>query len=343
MNDATNTNMKVSLSTVTPVYAGAEYLESLVSELNDLRERWIESSAPIHLIESIFVDDGSIDNSSVVLEKLQDKFPWVTVISLSRNYGQHAATVAGICHTSSDWVVTLDEDLQHDPKFIEILIKQQTLDVTDVVYAKPKVAVHGSSWRDKSSQFVKYLMANLTSTPQIRLFNSFRLIRGSIARAAASSSSANTYFDIAISWFTKSCNSVEIELHDQRFIEENKSGYGFMKLVSHARKMIVSSEIDVASKGLVVGLGAVFLAVLIGVVSIIQKIFFPEVIETTGWASLISVVTFFSGIIIALLCIALEYTNIIVLNSLGRPTFFTIDRKQDDLLRKWCREMKSKP
>ena len=55
--------MHVTLSTVTPVYSGASYLLDLVSELEQLRNKWERENAPIKLVESIFVDDGSIDDS----------------------------------------------------------------------------------------------------------------------------------------------------------------------------------------------------------------------------------------------------------------------------------------
>ena len=325
----------ITVSTVTPVYAGEDYLVDLVNKLSQLRALWVDQGAPTRLVESIFVDDGSVDGSFQVLTKLAQEYDWLNVISLSRNYGQHSATVAGICHSSTDWVVTLDEDLQHEPDLINELFKHQVEKKLDVVYARPKHAVHGNSWRDKSSRIVKKILAKLTSTPQIRLFNSFRLIRGSIARAAASSSSSSTYFDISISWFTKSCDAIEIDLHDNRFVDQNKSGYGFFKLVKHARRLLVSADLDIASTGLVIGFGSVLFAILIGVFSVAQKLFFPASIDSVGWTSLITVVTFFSGVMIALLCLALEYLHILVLNTLGRPTFFTIDRSADHLLKTW--------
>lgn len=326
---------QITVSTVTPVYAGQDYLAELVTELEKLRAHWADTDAPLALVESIFVDDGSIDASASILAELAAKHDWVKVISLSRNYGQHSATVAGICHTSSDWVVTLDEDMQHRPSLIPNLFETQVEESADVVYARPVNAVHGESWRDKCSRLVKVVLAKLTSTPQIQLFNSFRLIRGSIARAAASSSSSNTYFDIAVSWFTKSCAAIEVELFDDRFIEKRESGYGLIKLIRHARKLVLSSELDIASSGMILGFLTVSAATLIALVSLVTKLLFPASVAMTGWTSLIVVVTFFSGVIIALLCIALEYLNIIVLNNLGRPAFFTVDRSQDILLKQW--------
>jgi len=332
MKENSNT---VSFCTVTPVYAGEDYLVELVSRLNKLKDKWERSGAPLKLVESIFVDDGSIDGSAAELASLSDKYPWIRVVTLSRNFGQHAATNAGVCHSSADWVVTLDEDLQHDPDTIETLLISQVENAADVIYAQPKSDIHGGSWRDKSSKLVKKVLAKLTSTPQITLFNSFRLIRGDVARAAASSSSRNTYFDIALSWFTKSVHSVEVDMRDDRFVSENQSGYGLVKLVNHARRLIVSSDLDVASFGMLIGFGSVVLAGPLAVVLVLLKIFTPGVIGLEGWTSLIFIVIFFSGILIALLCLVLEYLSVIVLNSLGKPVFFSIDRSGDKVLKDW--------
>lgn len=333
--------VKTSVCTVTPVYKGAEYLEKLIAELATLKNTWAQSGAPLVLVESIFVLDGAIDDSHAILLQMQKEHCWVKVICLSRNYGQHAATVAGICHTSSDWVVTLDEDFQHRPTEIETLFQEQALNATDVVYAQPMSSVHGNSWRDKSSRLVKTLLSKFTNTPQIRLFNSFRLIRGSIARSAASSSSSQTYLDVALSWFTKSCTGVVIDMQDDRFIESKDSGYGLFKLIAHARKLIVSSQLDIASFGLMTGVTAIGVAIFVGLAAVIQKVLFPESIGIQGWASLVTLITFFGGIIISLLCVALEYINIIVINQLGKPTFLTIDRARDHIIVDWYKNNNS--
>jgi glycosyltransferase involved in cell wall biosynthesis len=327
--------MNVTLCTVTPVYRGEKYLRALVEELDRLRLGWESQQAPVQMLESIFVDDGSVDDSATLLAQLSEQYPWVTVVTLSRNVGQHSATAAGICHSSADWVVTLDEDLQHRPVEIERLLAKAVETGADVCYAKPSNPVHGGTWRDRASVWTKSALAKLTDSPQIKAFNSFRLIRGSIARAAAASSSSQTYLDIAISWFSNAYASVPIDMEDQRYTQGKSSGYGLAGLIRHARHLLVSSSLDIASKGLAVGVGAVGFAVLVGLFVIIQKLIFPESIDTVGWASLVAITSFFGGIIIALLCIALEYLHVLVLNQLGKPTFFTVDRSSDRVLVRW--------
>src|ERR1700719_2412838 len=95
---------KLLLSTVTPVYSGARYIPELVEALQAARQELRDRQLPVELLEAIFVDDASVDDSAAVLRELQKTHPWVRLVQLSRNFGQHGATVAGILHSSGHWV-----------------------------------------------------------------------------------------------------------------------------------------------------------------------------------------------------------------------------------------------
>ena len=71
------------------------------------------------------------------LASLADLDERVRVVWLSRNFGQHPATVAGIVSTNGDWVVTMDEDGQHDPAFIQEMLATAGRNRTPLVYAEP--------------------------------------------------------------------------------------------------------------------------------------------------------------------------------------------------------------
>ncbi len=91
----------------------------------------------------MLVDDNAIDGSAVLIDRLSDEFPWVKAVHLSRNFGQHPATVAGILHTEEDWVVTIDEDLQHPPSRVPVLLQRAVQTQSDVtIYGKPEGKVH---------------------------------------------------------------------------------------------------------------------------------------------------------------------------------------------------------
>ena len=142
VTSAMNENSSVSISVVVPVYLGANYVSHLVNELASVREEWAIRDAPMRLEEVIFVDDCAVDDSPRIIDQLSNERSWITGIHLMRNFGQHAATIAGILHSSGDWIVTLDEDLQHPPEMIELLIRRMAETGADIVYAQPRSGVH---------------------------------------------------------------------------------------------------------------------------------------------------------------------------------------------------------
>jgi len=325
----------IYLSTVTPVYNGAETLRELIDELDRLRQQLIKESGPLQLAESVFVDDGSTDGSDAVLYELSEKHDWIKVITFSRNFGQHPATMAGILHTSGDWVATLDEDLQHHPKFLLAIIRQAVIEKLDVVYAHPEASVHKSAWRDPASRGYKSLIAALSGNSHIKNFNSFRLIRACVARAAAAVASHQTYFDIALCWFTNRIGKKDLPLTDTRYAKEGRSGYTFRSLMRHAKLMIQSSNIKLLRFGMVLGAVAMLFSVIIASWALVIRLINPELIDLPGWASVFIAVTFFGGLNAFLSGLILGQQSLILFQALGQPNFFEINRQSDNILKKW--------
>jgi glycosyltransferase involved in cell wall biosynthesis len=268
----------VTFSTVTPVYRGADHLEQLVQALDAVRSRLESEDRPLRMVEAIFVDDASVDDSAEVMRRLEQEYAWVRVVTLSRNFGQHPATAAGILHASGDWVVTLDEDLQHHPRHVVPLLVHAASRQLDIMYARPKSAVHESAFRDWSSRTFKSGMSWISGNPNITIFNSFRVMRGAVARAAASVIAPETYLDIALGWFTQRVDSVKLELKDSRYIESGKSGYTLRSLVQHAYRMFSSSQVQALRVGAAVGIGAMVLGAVVA--------FVYSLVRLAGWADL---------------------------------------------------------
>ena len=323
---------QVSISVVIPLYSGADYLKTLIADLDKVRNGWNSAGCPISLTEVILVDDAAIDRSAEIADSISRDKEWVTVINLSRNFGQHPATIAGILHTSGDWVVTLDEDLQHPPARIEDLLRKAILHGSDIVYANSDTTVHESYIRDASSRLYKRLMEFVTGNSNILAFNSFRLIRGSIARAASSTCGHDTYFDVSLSWFTQRVEVVRMNLKDERFIQSGKSGYNFYMLISHARRMLMSSGARVMRSASLMGLIIIASSMIGAVVLVLHHLFAESSTLVKGWSSLIIATVFIGGTIIFLIGIILEYLALLVMNAHGKPIFFTIDRSSDVLL-----------
>lgn len=327
--------IELAVSTVTPVYSGEKYLAELIKQISDVRDHWQAHNYPMRIVESIFVVDSAIDGSLATLQALAVDKPWIKVIELAKNFGQHPATVCGVLYSSGDWIITLDEDLQHHPTHFTDLFRPIANGPVDIVYAKPTHNVHESMLRDWGSRGFKKLVARITNNPFVVDFNSFRLMRGSIARAAASVCSHETYFDVAICWFTNKISTLNFKMQDQRFIGSGQSGYGFFKLLSHARRLIISSQTKLLRVGAWIGFFSILLAAGLGAYHFYLKLYWPEEIAVRGWTSLFLAILFMGGLSSLLLSIVIEYLGNILLQTQGKPVFFTVDRSSDKVLQEF--------
>ena len=107
---------KVSLSIIIPVFNEAQNLPELFGELMPVLDKLGRSC------EVLFVDDGSKDESWRVLQSLQQREVRVRIIRLRKNFGQTAALAAGFDYARGDIIISLDADLQNDPKDIPLLV-----------------------------------------------------------------------------------------------------------------------------------------------------------------------------------------------------------------------------
>lgn len=106
----------MKLSVVIPIYNEVENIRALYEELRGV----LIGMAHDH--EIVFVDDGSSDQSMDILEEIQAKDDHVVVVSFRRNFGQTAAMAAGFDYATGDVIVTMDGDMQNDPRDIPNLI-----------------------------------------------------------------------------------------------------------------------------------------------------------------------------------------------------------------------------
>lgn len=108
----------LGLSIVIPLFNEKENVEILYNELKEVLGSLSVS------YEIIFVDDGSIDQTFNLLTEIHKQDPRVKVVRLGRNFGQTAALSAGFDHAKGELVITLDGDLQNDPKDIPRLLEE---------------------------------------------------------------------------------------------------------------------------------------------------------------------------------------------------------------------------
>ena len=119
------------ITIIIPVLNEAGNLKLLFQELNNIKNK-LKSEV---FIDVIFVDDGSTDDTNNILVRLAEEFSYIKVITFTRNFGHQQSLSAGINHSDSDYVVTIDADLQDPPELIEQMYRLSK-NGYDVVYAQ---------------------------------------------------------------------------------------------------------------------------------------------------------------------------------------------------------------
>ncbi|MGH8559389.1 MAG: glycosyltransferase, partial [Methylococcales bacterium] len=130
-----------SISLVIPVYCGEKTLPALVEEILPMTSVHTSPGGISFFIgEVLLVHDCGPDRSEETIEFLSSRYSFVRPVWLSRNYGQHAATLAGMASSTGDWVATIDEDGQQDPADIGKLLDAAISGSLQLVYAQPLAA-----------------------------------------------------------------------------------------------------------------------------------------------------------------------------------------------------------
>lgn len=147
----------IHYSIVIPVYFNEGCLGPLMQALH---EKVIEAN-PSYRPEIIFVDDGSGDGSFEELRRLQEAYPAiVTIIRLTRNFGQNGALLAGYEHARGECVITMSADGQEPPEMVNEMLKGFFEEGYEVVICT-RAAREESFYRRTTSRFFYYLMRKL--------------------------------------------------------------------------------------------------------------------------------------------------------------------------------------
>lgn len=314
------------ISVVIPVYSGAQTLRPLVEELQAYRER---STSPnghaFRIHEIILVWDHGPGNADQVIRELSAQFEFIKPVWLSRNFGQHPATLAGMTASSGSWIITMDEDGQQDPRFMGSLLDAALRDRAQLVYADPEDSVPHNAFRNAGSRIAKWLFVRVLAGRDFESFNSYRLIYGEIGRSVAAYTGSGVYLDVALSWVVSSVTTAPVV---NRLEGRPASNYSFSRLLGHFGRLVVST--GTRPLLFVSLLGAVF--VIIGAlltVYVIAESFLGDV-PVGGWASTFVAILVVGGATLLSLGIIAQYVGTAANMSLGKPLYVTVRDPRDN-------------
>ncbi len=297
-----------SLSAVIPVYRSAAILPELLRRLEPVL------AALTPRFEILLVDDASPDESWSTVEKLAAQHRAVRGLSLGRNYGQHAAVLAGVLEARGEIVVTLDDDLQHPPEEIPKLLAKLAQDF-DVVYGAPLAEQHGVL-RDLASRVTKLALASAMGAEVARDVSAFRVFRTRLREAFRDYRSPYVSIDVLLTWGTTRFAAVRVR-HDPR--RTGTSNYTLARLVNHALNM--ATGFSVAPLRFASLVGFAFTLFGTGVLAYVLGRYLLEGTSVPGFPFIASVIAIFSGAQLFALGIIGEYLARMHFRMLGRPPF----------------------
>ena len=273
-------------SIVVPVYNSERTLEDLHRRLAKVFDE--ELKLPFELL---LVDDGSKDHSYEVMKKLREEDKRVRIFQMARNFGQHNALLCGFHYVEGDFVITMDDDLQHPPEEIPKMIRyMDEHDEVDVILGRYEERKHSLLRRIGTSISLKFTTKMLGKNPDL-VITSFRLMRRFIVDAIRDTTIHLPQVGNLLLMTSNRIVNVDVH-HDARAY--GRSGYSFREL---ARELLYDITTNSAYPLLIVrniGIVTFIVSIVLGIIFLIQ--YLVGHISVPGWTSIILVLLASTGL-----------------------------------------------
>lgn len=313
-------NTPVAVSVVIPVYNEEANLPEL------LRRTLAALRALQTQFELILVDDGSRDKSRSLLEAAAHENPEVVAVMLNRNYGQHAAVMAGFAHARGEIIVTLDADLQNPPEEIGKLVAKMN-EGMDVV-GSVRVPRCDSMFRRFSSFLVNRVTARVTGVTMHDYGCMLRAYRRPIVQAMLQCHEHSTFIPALANSFARRTAEVEVS-HAER--QAGTSKYSLWKLINLQFDLLTSITTFPLRCLSVFGVVMFLLGGSLGLVILILRMVFGSEWAAQGVFTLMAILLFFMGAQFVALGMLGEYLARTYMDVRARPRYFVeqvISQKQ---------------
>jgi glycosyltransferase involved in cell wall biosynthesis len=301
------------VSVVVPVFGDGAALRELVARTNAALEKAGEDW------EIILVNDGSPGPAWDRIRELASSSPRVRGIDLVRNFGQHNALLAGIRASRGEVIVTMDDDLQHPPEEMPLLIRG-VRGGADVVYGTPRELPH-EVWRNATSVVGKAIISTVFGASMARQISAFRAFRGALRRVFEEFRSPYVSIDVLLSWGAVRVVSVTVTHMPRSF---GRSQYTFRKLLHHWLDMVMGFSTWPLRAASI--LGFVFLLFGGGVLAWVLGRYLVSGGSVPGFPFLACIITIFSGVQLFSLGVIGEYVARLYARGLDRPPYVIASR-----------------
>jgi len=267
--------------------------------------------------EVVLVDDGSDDGSAQYIRSVIDRTPGVRLVKLSRNFGKEAAMTAGLEHARGDAVIVLDADLQDPPEQIPAMVECWQSGV-DVVLMQRRSRAGETAFKRWSAHLF-YRLLNRTSRTNIPVdTGDFRLMSRKAVSALLVLKERNRYMKGLFAWIGMPTQVIQYD-RESRVAGETK--WDYPGLVGLALEGLTSFSISPLRWATVIGLIAASMGAVFGLWIVVKAIMLGD--ATSGYPSLVAIISFLGGIQLMSVGIVGEYVGKTYMESKQRPVYLT--------------------
>lgn len=301
----------IKFSVVVPVYGSGAWLGELASRVHAVFEGLNES------FELLLINDASPDECTwPKIAELGGEHGWVRGFDLLYNVGQFNAIICGLERARGEFIITMDDDLQHPPEEIPKLIR--TLNDhpgADCVMGRYEIKRH-SPFRNAGSRLFRFILKRFYGKRGDITTSSFRIMRHELAEAIVRYRTARPVLGAITAQLTRRMINVPVAHHPR---VRGRSGYGIGGLMGRTLDAIISKSTAPLRFFSCMGLCTAMFAFVLGLVVLIKWL--HGGIRVAGYTSLILAVVFFSGMILLGMGIVGEYISRVLSEVSGQARY----------------------
>lgn len=304
------------ISFVIPCYRSAQTLQGVIQEIETTITK-IEN----YKWEIILINDCSPDNTWGVIEEISKIYPKVTGINLSKNFGQHAALMAGFRYAKGDIILCLDDDGQTPAEEMDKLLAEIEKG-RDVVYAKYDHKMH-SAFRNFGSKINELMARFMLGKPKDLFVSSYFAARRFVIDDMIRYEKSYPYVIGLVLRATKNISNVSVN-HRER--ELGTSGYTMKKLLGLWFNGFTAFSIQPLRIATMIGGACASLGFIYGIFTIVKKFVNPDV--PMGFSSMMAALVFIGGMIMIMLGLIGEYIGRIYISLNNSPQYVVRETTQ---------------
>ena len=306
----------VRYSIVVPVYRSAAMLKELCSRIIAVMEK--------HggIFEIILVDDCSPDRSWQTISEITSEDGRISGIQLMRNCGQGGATLCGLSAARGDFLITMDDDLQHPPEELPKMIAAlEDNPERDVVMGVPLDAYRQPRWRQLGSYVLSRVNTVIFAKDHKLRLSSFRIMRRNVVEQLLASRTPFPAPGPMLCAITPRISNIEVAHHQRA---AGRSGYTMLKIFTLTLSRILSfSSLPLRLLATIGGVGIV-LSVILTAFYLLRYLLMGSAVA--GFTTLALMLTAVSGFIFFAFGIVGEYLLRILQSVEGTPSFIVRQR-----------------